>query len=203
MKITNNYSQAGQDLFAAFCNNYKTNGFYLDCGSNEPVVNSNSFLLERDFGWYGIMIDFVDYLVERCSKQRAGHAFCADLSKTSLTDILDSHHAPEIIDYVSHDLDSEEARLFSIKSLDFNKYKVKCLTFEHDRYSNGDAVRNESRKFLQDNGMYLLCKDVRIDPHGEFEDWYINKDLVDYERVKHLESEGLEYREILALISPN
>lgn len=200
MKLPNNHSQAGQDLFAAFCNDFKKNRFFLDCGCNEPIKDNNSYFFESQLNWYGIVIDCVSHLVEKCVRERKAHSLCTDLSRDGLTDILDRHHAPGIIDYVSHDLDGDEARLFSIKSLDFSKYKVRCLTFEHDRYIGGDRVRNESRDFLEKSGMYRLCSDVRIDPFGEFEDWYVNPELVDFEKVKLIECQGVEYKDILEKI---
>ncbi|CAE8604477.1 unnamed protein product [Polarella glacialis] len=51
------HSQWGQDWLAASVNGCKKSGFFIDLAANEAVLNSNSLMLERDFGWQGICIE--------------------------------------------------------------------------------------------------------------------------------------------------
>jgi FkbM family methyltransferase len=50
-------SQNGQDLFALLTNNFKKNGVFIEFGAYDGVIFSNTHLLEKHFGWNGILID--------------------------------------------------------------------------------------------------------------------------------------------------
>ena len=50
-------SQNGQDLFALLSNNFKRNGVFIEFGAYDGVIFSNTHLLEKQFGWTGILID--------------------------------------------------------------------------------------------------------------------------------------------------
>ena len=50
-------SQNGQDLFALISNNFKRNGVFIEFGAYDGVIFSNTYLLEKQFGWTGILID--------------------------------------------------------------------------------------------------------------------------------------------------
>ena len=191
-------SQAGQDVFAAFVNNFKRNGFYVDLGCNEPFTCNNTAMLESDYDWSGILVDYDARLVAMCAQARPlSICECKDLSTTGVEDLLQLHHAPKEIDYLSFDIDYDEPRRKCLQSIDFDQRIIKALTFEHDRYLGGDAVMNESREILQSKGMHLLCANVHFNG-WDFEDWYIHKSLLD-DRLRTIESVGKDYREIVAL----
>ena len=40
------YSQAAQDLFVLKVLNYRSNGIFLEIGSNDPIRINNTYLLE-------------------------------------------------------------------------------------------------------------------------------------------------------------
>ncbi|BCU93551.1 MAG: hypothetical protein CM15mV2_1710 [uncultured marine virus] len=63
--------------------------------------------------------------------------------------------------------------------INLDKYKFAVITFEHDKYNDGDSVQNESRQYLQDRGYILIVDDISVDDQHPFEDWWAHPDLVD------------------------
>ena len=55
--INDSKSENGQDIFALFANNFKSGGSFLEFGAYDGVNFSNTYLLEKNFGWQGLIID--------------------------------------------------------------------------------------------------------------------------------------------------
>ena len=56
-KAENLKAQIGQDVFALFILNWKRGGYFVEFGATNGVDLSNSYLLEKDFGWSGILAE--------------------------------------------------------------------------------------------------------------------------------------------------
>ncbi|WP_370230825.1 FkbM family methyltransferase [Cognatishimia sp.] len=50
-------SQFGQDVFALMEHRFKRNGFFVEFGATNGIDISNTYMLERDFGWTGILAE--------------------------------------------------------------------------------------------------------------------------------------------------
>jgi len=55
--LTESKSQNGQDLFALLSTDFKNSGVFIEFGAYDGVIFSNTHLLEKQFGWTGILID--------------------------------------------------------------------------------------------------------------------------------------------------
>lgn len=53
--LQNSHSQVFQDLFALALTGYQRNGYFVEFGGASGIAGSNTYLLERDFGWRGII----------------------------------------------------------------------------------------------------------------------------------------------------
>jgi FkbM family methyltransferase len=71
--ITNSKSQFFQDLFVLSETNSKKNGFFVEFGATDGITGSNSYLLEKNFGWNGILAEPARCWKESLKNNRACH----------------------------------------------------------------------------------------------------------------------------------
>jgi len=68
--LTESRSQNGQDLFALLSTDFKYNGVFIEFGAYDGVIFSNTHLLEKQFGWTGILIDPIPSHYESMKQNR-------------------------------------------------------------------------------------------------------------------------------------
>lgn len=47
-----------------------TNGFFIECGANNGIYESNTLLYEKGFGWRGLLIEANPFMFQQCKKNR-------------------------------------------------------------------------------------------------------------------------------------
>jgi FkbM family methyltransferase len=52
-------SECGQDLFALIANDFATNKIFVEIGAYDGITFSNTYILEKKFGWNGILIECI------------------------------------------------------------------------------------------------------------------------------------------------
>jgi len=199
------FSQYSQDLFVLSTLNHKKNGYFIDFGATDGIFLSNSFLLERDYGWSGILaepakcwhntlfsnrkchidtrcvwtesnqiINFIETEVAELStisdftsndihgSTRALKSKSYSVQTVSLNDLLSFYNAPSEIDYLS--IDTEGSEFLILENFNFNKYKIKIITIEHNWTSNRELIH----KLLIGHNYKRLHLDLT-----DCDDWYV------------------------------
>jgi len=199
-------SQVGQDKFILSVLKNKTNGYFIEIGSNDPIKINNTYILEKEFKWSGIMIEYDKQWLElyKATRHNSIHII-DDATKIDYLNLFKNNNVPNNIDYLQIDLDvCNRSTLDTLELLDrtiFNNYKFATITFEHDIY-DGERfnTRLASRDIFIKNGYILVFPDVK---NGEcpFEDWYVHPDLVDMNYINKIKSQdSLEYNVIMNLL---
>lgn len=96
---------------------------------------------------------------------------------TTLAEVLDGINAPNVIDYLSLDVEGHEYSILS--TFPFSKYKFRCITVEHNEPHVGQKQQMLIREILEHNG-YKYVKgndDIHNWGHGPIDDFYINSDF--------------------------
>ncbi len=149
----------------------KRGGYFIDLAAADGVNTSNTYALEKVFGWTGICIEPNPGFLTRLRKRRnciiedavvsdriedvrfridnrslggivaddtdnnprlrgdqIETATMIERKSDTLISILERHAAPEVIDYLSLDVEGCEERV--IRSLDFDRYTFRCMTIE-------------------------------------------------------------------------
>ena len=203
-------SQALQDLFAIRVLKNKTNGTFVEIGSNHPITGNNTYLMESKFNWKGLLIEY-DRSFEQLYKDLRPNSIyrIGDARLVDYRGILDENQFPSNIDYLQIDLDVDnKSTLDTLLLMDntcFDKYKFATITFEHDIYrGNFFDTREISREIFKKRGYELVFPDVAVffeGRHCPFEDWYVHPDLVDMDYVNGIRSSvGLKVEEIQEIL---
>ena len=189
----NSFSQTHQDLFTLFMNRKKTNGTFLEIGANHPISFNNTYLLESQYQWKGLMIEYDPYFEKFYKTDRPLSIYqIQDATKVDYKELLEKHSFPNQMDYLQIDLDVDnKSTLDTLVLLDntvFDHYTFATVTFEHDIYrGNYFDTRRISREIFQKRGYELVFPDVLVYWEGgykPFEDWYVHPDLVNMELIR-------------------
>ena len=194
LKLSN--SQAFQDMLVYYLLN-KKDGYYLEIGCHEPKYINNTYFLDK-LGWQGLCLDIADYH-QVYKDQRTAKFIQTDLTQTNINAILQENNAPKLIDYISFDVDAATFRV--LNDFDFNTYRFKVMTFEHDSYGNlNNENRSLSRKILTDLGYDMICSDISHD-YFPYEDWWVDPKQVDKVKCDLIRCADKEYTHVKDIIT--
>ena len=175
------YSQARQDVFVQVVvpKGMKT---YLEIGSSDPKLSSNTLALEN-LGWKGVSVDIDSIMVSAFRSARKNAIVLADATTLDYRLELREHKMPRNMGYLSIDIEPAAQSLRALEKIPFERYKFAAVTFEHDAYREGNAVRDRSRDILSQAGYVLWLGDVTCFPFQNFEDWWVSPDLIGQSEV--------------------
>tara|TARA_Y100000996_G_scaffold411071_1_gene394543 strand:- start:533 stop:1303 length:771 start_codon:yes stop_codon:yes gene_type:complete len=189
-------AQLFQDLLVDFFLN-KEKGYFCEVGACDGLVHSNTYFLEKNKKWSGILCEPASFWIEKLKtnrpgsiietspvfsisgininfkEQKGGRSFIDTSNKNrnedtkklntiSLNDLFTKNNVKEI-DYLSIDTEGTEFEI--LKSLNFEIYRPKLITIEH----NYKDYRKKIFNFLQKKKYKRIFKSV-----SRFDDWYLD-----------------------------
>lgn len=195
--ITENYSQVYQDMFALFMHNGKRNGTYLEVGSGDPFWLNNTYLLESQFGWKGVGLEYNSELCESHKNNRSNPVICQDAHQVNFKDLLNNTFDTKHIDYLQLDCEPSESTYRVLTSLPLDEYKFAVITYEHDYYVDiSRTYRDKSREYLESKGYELVVSNVSPTSWSSFEDWWVHPDLVSRKRIEQIKNTDAAVKKI-------
>jgi FkbM family methyltransferase len=196
-----------QDLWVLYETDAQKGGYFIEFGAVDGLAHSNTLLLERQFGWTGILaepnqdmaaalhanrtaqIDMrcvwsvsgetVQLLVtddpelatvdDRASEDihssvRRESSRRLSVETVSLTDLLDRHNAPAVIDYLS--VDTEGTELEILTGFDWARRDIHLVSVEHNHRTDEATL---------DLLMYSKGYERRFSNFSNFDAWYRKK----------------------------
>jgi hypothetical protein len=182
------FAQAHQDLFVLAMLDGKRAGTYLELGSGHPFAESNTALLELDYEWTGLSWELDSALHAEFSAGRANRCLNEDALSFDFASFLPTFFLEPVIDYLSVDIDEN---LPLLEVLPFDKYRFAVITFEHDHYRLGPHAMLASREFFSNLGYRRVVSNVHTQGR-DFEDWWVDADLVAEENISRFAASGKE-----------
>jgi len=187
--INENFSQVYQDMFVLFMLDGKRNGTFLEVGGSLPYHGNNTALLERDFNWRGVSIEWKQDQADEYKKARPNiDMICTDALKLNYFDVCKKFASTDI-DFLQLDIEPARNTLEVLKMIPFDQFRFAVITYEHDYYVDvSRSCRDQSRKILRDLGYELVIADVCPRDNCPFEDWWVHPALVSRERIDQIKN---------------
>lgn len=176
------YSQVGQDDFVIETLNYKNGGVYVEIGAWHSTDISNTYMLEKDYGWTGVSFEIDPNRSAEFNLNRTNRCYTVDATCFDYENLFDSLSLPKQIDYLQVDIEPAQNSFAALISLPLEKYRFSVITFEHDLYDdpNNIDIKNKQIDLLSGLG-YKLVRDNVFDTDDRFpgktypfEDWWID-----------------------------
>lgn len=178
--IKKTHGQVYQDLFVLACLDGKRNGRYLEIGSAGPYYGNNTAVLEEQFGWFGMGIDFDQKFVDDYRQKRKNPILHQNALEVDYEKLLSELSINGVVDYLQLDCEPSSVTFDIMTKIPFDKYRFAVITYEHDHYlDKSKSYRAKSREYLTSRGYELVVSDVNPEGHSSFEDWYVHPELVD------------------------
>ncbi len=179
MKIYDrSYSQAGQESFVLNSLKEKRNGYYLEIGGYHSKDDSNTYLLETQYGWSGVALEIDKTRSDEYNSNRSNICLTADATTFNYLEYFENNNFPDRIDYLQIDIEPAFQSLKALESLPLDKYRFSIVTFEHDLYANEkNLLIKEKAKKIFKKFNYVLVKE-NVEHEGKiFEDWWVDSNI--------------------------
>lgn len=184
-------SREHQDLFVLSVLNGKQGGTYLEIGAAHPIIDNNTFLLENEFDWHGMSVEWDSNFANEFTKIRKNGCICNDATILDYDSIIESISPDNHIDFLQLDVDPPHITFQLLSKINFLKYNFSIITFEHDSWRGSTKERDASREILTSYGYTLVLSDV-MHGHLAFEDWYVNEKYMKSDNWKRFKGHNIQ-----------
>ncbi len=172
-------SQAGQESFVLNSLKEKRGGFYVEIGGYHSKNDSNTYLLETEYGWKGIALEIDKERSDEYNLNRSNICLNVDATRFDYLKYFEDNNFPATIDYLQIDIEPAHQSLKALESLPLDKYRFSVITFEHDIYFDPDnsLVKDKASELLSKLNYTLVVENVEA--YGKiFEDWWLDSNLI-------------------------
>ncbi len=178
ISYNNSKSSAFQESFVISMTKEKRNGFYVELGSADPYKESNTFLLESEFGWTGLPIEIESGIADKYnSSDRVNKCINADALKFDYKSYFEKNNFPKNIDFLQIDIDGHDKGncLLALVALPMLEYRFSVIIIEHDLSENYKraSMRDAQREILSSLKYKLIGQTYS-------EDWWVDPNQIDY-----------------------
>lgn len=202
-KMQNTYGQVFQDIFVLSMVDGKMGGTYLEVGSAGPFYGNNTAMLELDFMWKGVGIDFDESFVQEYRKHRKNSILHLNALEVDYSKVLSEIAVDNIVDYLQLDCEPSDITYEILLKIPLDTFKFRVITYEHDHYQDRTrSYRAKSREYLQSKGYILVANDISPEGSSSFEDWWAHPDLVDKNILEKMTSLTKETKNAETYIFP-
>ena len=190
------FSESQQDKFILYVLKTKRDGYFIEIGSNHPININNTWKMENELNWKGIMVEYNKDFLSLYKKYRPNSIHVInDATQVDYVNLLKENIFPNIIDYLQIDLEvNNNSTLSVLEYFDnnvFSNYKFRVITFEHDIYTgNFNNTREKSRNIFKNNGYIMVFSDI-ANQNNPYEDWYVHPDYIDIELINSLKKDNI------------
>ncbi len=167
-------SQAGQETFAFHVSGRKKWGSFVEIGAHNGLFFSNTYVLEKRFGWNGLGVELHPGLASDYNKLRKSKCIEANATQIDYSHVFLQYKLPLQIDFLQIDIDPAHQSLQALSVIPFDQFQFGAIVFEHDGYRGEETreVVEESRKILEKNNYVLIAENVKSEGLA-FEDWWV------------------------------
>ena len=188
--IERNWSQSYQDIFTLSLLDGKKNGSYLEIGGGEGRWINNTYLLEQEFQWTGLAIEYDEgssnppYGWKGYIANRKNPCLCEDATKVDYGKILKEYEFKTQIDFLQVDIEPAQHTLNALKAIPHDLYRFSVICFETEIYDiRNILIQKEQFNLLSSLGYKLVAKNVSNNCFP-YEDWWVDPSIIDPERLK-------------------
>lgn len=206
-EILGSQSQAHQESFVLSVLGGKHNGFYLELGSAWPIRNSNTYLLETQYGWSGLSLENDPERVELFNNSsRQNKCVQADAVNFNYVDYFKEKDFPAQIDYLQMDLHPASVTFEALQNLPLNDYRFSVITYEHNGYIDEyhAEIKRLSQEKLLSLGYVLVVDNLTLMYEGRslaYEDWYVDPNIVPYSDYGDMVSKDIYHTDLFHSLS--
>lgn len=185
-------SEFKQDVIADKFLKEKRNGFFVDIGASYYEQCNNTYFFEKEREYRGVAVEMNSTFCQEWPAHRPNTILInEDATKVDYVKVLAEANAPDMIDFLSVDIDPNTATWEALKKVMDTKYTFGVIAFEVDYggdLQNKDrfSVRDPSRSYLVARGYVLVCELFANGGAYHVDDIWVHKSIYDYSIEKSL-----------------